>query len=45
MSVEFPELPYATYALEPFLSAETLGFHYGKHHSVMLMSMRSWPTS
>jgi Fe-Mn family superoxide dismutase len=27
-----PSLPYAKDALAPFLSAETLEFHYGKHH-------------
>ena len=27
-----PPLPYAENALEPVLSANTLGFHYGKHH-------------
>jgi Fe-Mn family superoxide dismutase len=27
-----PELPYATDALEPFLSAEILELHHGKHH-------------
>ncbi len=27
-----PTLPYAENALEPILSANTLGFHYGKHH-------------
>lgn len=27
-----PPLPYAENALEPHLSARTLGFHYGKHH-------------
>lgn len=25
-------LPYAMDALEPFISKETLEFHYGKHH-------------
>lgn len=29
---ELPELPYAPDALEPFISRETIGFHYGKHH-------------
>ena len=29
---EIPELPYAANALEPVISANTLGFHYGKHH-------------
>lgn len=27
-----PPLPYADNALEPVISAKTLGFHYGKHH-------------
>lgn len=32
MSFELPALPYAKDALEPHISAETLEFHYGKHH-------------
>ena len=27
-----PTLPYALNALEPYISRETLEFHYGKHH-------------
>lgn len=27
-----PPLPYAQDALAPYISAETIGFHYGKHH-------------
>ena len=27
-----PALPYAQNALEPYISARTMGFHYGKHH-------------
>lgn len=27
-----PPLPFAENALEPVISAKTLGFHYGKHH-------------
>lgn len=27
-----PKLPYAENALEPVITAETIGFHYGKHH-------------
>ena len=27
-----PPLPFADSALEPVISAETFGFHYGKHH-------------
>ncbi|WP_439271763.1 superoxide dismutase [Pseudochrobactrum sp. HB0163] len=29
---ELPELPYTMDALAPYMSAETLEFHYGKHH-------------
>jgi len=27
-----PELPYSENALEPVISAQTIAFHYGKHH-------------
>ena len=33
MSFELPALPYAQDALEPHISAETLSYHYGKHHA------------
>jgi len=32
MPFQLPELPYAKDALAPHMSAETLDFHYGKHH-------------
>jgi Fe-Mn family superoxide dismutase len=32
MAFTLPPLPYAKNALEPHISAETLEFHYGKHH-------------
>ncbi len=32
MAFDLPTLPYAEDALEPLISAETLSFHYGKHH-------------
>jgi superoxide dismutase, Fe-Mn family len=32
MTIELPELPYATDALAPHLSPETFDYHYGKHH-------------
>ncbi len=32
MVFKLPELPYAKDALAPHISAETLEFHYGKHH-------------
>ena len=30
--LQLPPLPYAQDALAPFVSAKTMGFHYGKHH-------------
>ena len=30
---KLPELPYPQNALEPHISAETLQYHYGKHHA------------
>lgn len=33
MAFELPTLPYAKEALEPYISAQTLEFHYGKHHA------------
>ncbi|MDD5711645.1 MAG: superoxide dismutase [Smithellaceae bacterium] len=32
MAVELPDLPYRKDALAPVISANTLEFHYGKHH-------------
>lgn len=32
MAIQFPSLPYGETALEPYYSAKTIGFHYGKHH-------------
>ena len=32
MAFELPPLPYEMNALEPYLSAETFEYHYGKHH-------------
>ncbi|MCI0466311.1 MAG: superoxide dismutase, partial [Beijerinckiaceae bacterium] len=33
MSFTLPDLPYAYDSLLPYLSAETLEFHHGKHHA------------
>jgi len=30
--IVLPPLPYADNALDPVISANTIGFHYGKHH-------------
>lgn len=31
MKIEMPTLPYATNALKPVISEQTINFHYGKH--------------
>lgn len=31
-TIELPDLPYAQDGLAPVISANTMGFHYGKHH-------------
>jgi Fe-Mn family superoxide dismutase len=31
-AIVLPPLPYANNALEPYMSRETLDYHYGKHH-------------
>lgn len=41
MPVEFPELPYASDALEPHVSAKTLEFHHGKHHKSYVDKLNS----
>ena len=33
MAIELPPLPFDAKALEPHISANTLGFHHGKHHA------------
>lgn len=37
MAFTLPDLPYARDALEPHMSAETLDFHYGKHHNTYVV--------
>ncbi|MDN0112938.1 superoxide dismutase [Fe] [Yersinia mollaretii] len=41
MSFELPALPYAQNALEPHISAETLEYHYGKHHNTYVVNLNS----
>ena len=33
MAFELPPLPYSQSALEPYVSAETMNYHYGRHHA------------
>ena len=39
MEHKLPELPYAKTALAPHISAETLEYHYGKHHATYVANL------
>ncbi|MBK1701291.1 superoxide dismutase [Thiococcus pfennigii] len=41
MTHELPALPYAKNALEPVISAETLDYHYGKHHQAYVNNLNN----
>jgi len=38
---QLPELPYAKNALEPHISAETVDYHYGKHHQAYVTNLNN----
>jgi Fe-Mn family superoxide dismutase len=39
MAIELPKLPFSPEALAPFISAETIEFHYGKHHQAYVNNL------
>ncbi len=39
MEHKLPPLPYEQNALEPYISAETLEYHYGKHHQTYVTNL------
>ena len=39
MAFELPKLPYKLNALVPYISEETLDFHYGKHHQAYVNNL------
>jgi Fe-Mn family superoxide dismutase len=41
MAHELPPLPYAKNALEPHISAETIEYHYGKHHQTYVTNLNN----
>ncbi len=41
MAFELPALPFAADALAPHISAETLGFHHGKHHNTYVTNLNN----
>ena len=41
MAIELPALPYARDALVPHISAETIDYHYGKHHQTYVTNLNN----
>ena len=41
MTFELPSLPYASDALAPYMSSETLDFHHGKHHKTYVTNLNN----
>jgi Fe-Mn family superoxide dismutase len=41
MPFELPPLPYAKDALAPYISANTLDFHHGKHHQTYVTNLNN----
>ena len=41
MTYELPALPYAKDALAPVISAETIDYHYGKHHQAYVTNLNN----
>ena len=42
MPFQLPDLPYRRDALQPVMSAETLDYHYGKHHKAYVDKVNSF---
>jgi Fe-Mn family superoxide dismutase len=41
MAFALPELPYPKDALQPAISAETIEYHYGKHHQAYVDNLNN----
>ena len=41
MAIELPALPWARDALAPHISAETIDYHYGKHHQAYVTNLNA----
>ncbi len=42
MAINLPQLPYEKDALAPYISANTLEFHYGKHHKAYVDNLNKF---
>jgi len=45
MPFTLPKLPYAMDALMPYISQETLEYHYGKHHNAYVINLNKLVTN
>ena len=45
MAFTLPELPWAKEALAPTISAETIEYHYGKHHKAYVDNLNKFAPS
>ena len=41
MAFELPALPYSSNRLVPYISEETIEFHYGKHHQTYVTNLNN----
>lgn len=41
MAIALPALPYEANALEPYITANTLSFHHGKHHQTYVTNLNN----
>ena len=41
MTFTLPNLPYDNNALEPYISSNTIDFHYGKHHATYVKNLNN----
>jgi len=41
MAFELPALPYAPDSLQPYISKQTIDFHYGKHHQAYVNNLNN----
>ena len=41
MAITLPALPYEANALEPYITANTLSFHHGKHHQTYVTNLNN----
>ena len=39
-----PDLPYPTNALEPYIDAQTMEIHHGKHHATYVKNLNDLVT-